>query len=68
MELTLNLPDELFSVLGGPGADFSRAAFEAIALEAFREDIVFAVLERHGEVRATVVPNRRKPRYPGTRP
>jgi hypothetical protein len=38
MELTLHLPDELSSVLGGPGSDFSRAAFEAIALETFRED------------------------------
>ena len=35
--LTLNLPDELFAALSGSGQDLSRAAFEAIALEAYRE-------------------------------
>jgi hypothetical protein len=38
MELTLNIPDELSAVLCAQGLDFSRAAFEAIALEAYRED------------------------------
>lgn len=38
MELLLNLPDELSAVLAAPGKDVSRAAFEAIALEAYREN------------------------------
>ena len=38
MELTLNIPDELSAVLCAEGSDFSRAAFEAITLEAYRED------------------------------
>jgi predicted HTH domain antitoxin len=36
-QLTLNLPDELSAALGGAEQDLSRAAFEAIALEAYRE-------------------------------
>jgi hypothetical protein len=35
-QLTLDLPEELSSALGGPGQDLSRAALEAIALEAYR--------------------------------
>jgi hypothetical protein len=38
MELLLNLPDELSAVLAVSGQDLSRAAFEAIALEAYREN------------------------------
>ena len=37
MQLTLDLPDELSAALAGPGQDLSRAALEAIALEAYRE-------------------------------
>ena len=37
MQLTLSLPDELSAVLSASGQDISRAAFEAIALEAYRE-------------------------------
>jgi hypothetical protein len=37
MRLTLDLPDELSAALSARGDDFSRAAFEAIALEAYRE-------------------------------
>ena len=36
-QLTLNLPDELSAALSGFGQELSRAAFEAIALEAYRE-------------------------------
>jgi hypothetical protein len=35
--LTLDLPDELSSFLSVSGRDLQRAAFEAIALEAYRE-------------------------------
>jgi len=37
MRLTLDLPDELSAALAASGDDLSRAAFEAIALEAYRE-------------------------------
>lgn len=37
MQLTLDLPDELSAALTSSGQDLSRAAFEAIALEAYRE-------------------------------
>lgn len=37
MRLTLDLPDELSAALATSGDDISRAAFEAIALEAYRE-------------------------------
>jgi hypothetical protein len=37
MQLTLNLPDELSAALNIEGQDLGRAAFEAIALEAYRE-------------------------------
>jgi hypothetical protein len=37
MRLTLDLPDELSSVLATSEAELPRAAFEAIALEAYRE-------------------------------
>jgi hypothetical protein len=38
MEFLLNLPDELSAVLAASGQDLSRAAFEAIALETYREN------------------------------
>jgi cation transport regulator ChaB len=37
MQLTLDLPDELSAVLAASGQDLTRAALEAIALEAYRE-------------------------------
>ena len=37
MQLTLDLPDELLAALTANGPDLSRAALEAIALEAYRE-------------------------------
>lgn len=37
MKLTLDVPDELFIALAQSGQDLPRAAFEAIALEAYRE-------------------------------
>ena len=37
MKLILNLPDELSAALSGSGQELSRAALEAIALEAYRE-------------------------------
>jgi hypothetical protein len=37
MRLELDLPDELSAALAASGPDLSRAALEAIALEAYRE-------------------------------
>ncbi len=37
MQITVEIPDELASVLGGSGGDLSRAALEAIGLEAYRQ-------------------------------
>ena len=37
MQVMVDLPDELSAVLAASGPDLSRAAFEAIALEAYRE-------------------------------
>ena len=37
MQLILSLPDELSAALSTSGQDLSQAAFEAIALEAYRE-------------------------------
>jgi hypothetical protein len=37
MQVRLDLPDELSIALAAFGPDLSRAAFEAIALEAYRE-------------------------------
>lgn len=37
MQLTIELPDELSAALASSGQDLSRAALEAIALEAYRE-------------------------------
>jgi hypothetical protein len=37
MQLTLELPDELSAALAASGQDLSRAVFEAVALEAYRE-------------------------------
>jgi uncharacterized protein UPF0175 len=34
--ITIALPDELLEALSTPGQDFSRAALEALALEAYR--------------------------------
>jgi hypothetical protein len=36
-QVILNLPDELSVALSGSGQELSRAALEAIALEAYRE-------------------------------
>jgi predicted HTH domain antitoxin len=36
-QLSLSLPEELSTALGEPDGDLGRAAFEAIALEAYRE-------------------------------
>jgi hypothetical protein len=38
MEVTLDLPEELSAALATSGRDVSRAAFEAIVLEAYREN------------------------------
>ena len=35
-QLTIELPDELSAALASSGQDISRAAFEAIAVEAYR--------------------------------
>jgi predicted HTH domain antitoxin len=37
MEVTLHIPDEIAKRLSAPGADVSRRALEAIALEGYRE-------------------------------
>jgi len=37
MQVLVDLPDELSAALAASGPDLSRAAFEAIALEAYRE-------------------------------
>lgn len=37
MQVTLDFPDELSDALAAPGLELSRAALEAIALEAYRE-------------------------------
>jgi predicted HTH domain antitoxin len=37
LQVTLDLPDELTAFLAASGPDVSRAALEAIALEAYRE-------------------------------
>ena len=36
-QLIINLPDELSAALSGSGQELSRAALEALALEAYRE-------------------------------
>ncbi len=38
MTVSLDLPDELATALAGTGEDLPRAAFEAIVLEAYREN------------------------------
>jgi hypothetical protein len=40
-QLTIELPDELSAALAPSGQDLSRAAFEAIVLEAYREQKIF---------------------------
>jgi Uncharacterised protein family (UPF0175) len=37
MQVTLEIPDELAAVLAGSGRELSRAALEAIGLEAYRQ-------------------------------
>jgi hypothetical protein len=37
MRITLEIPDDLVPTLAAPGQDPSRAALEALALEAYRE-------------------------------
>lgn len=37
MQITLEIPDELVAIVAGPGQEVSRAALEAIALEAYRQ-------------------------------
>ena len=37
MQLSLEIPDELAAALAAPGQDLSRAALEALGLEAYRE-------------------------------
>lgn len=37
MQVTLDLPDELSAALAPSGQDLPRAAFEAMAIEAYRE-------------------------------
>ena len=41
--VTIALPDELSAALAAPGQDLSRAAFEALALAAYRERKISAV-------------------------
>jgi predicted HTH domain antitoxin len=45
--VTIALPDELSAALASPGQDLSRAAFEALALEAYRERKISAAQLRH---------------------
>jgi hypothetical protein len=40
--ITIARPDELSAVLAAPGQDLSRAAFEALTLEAYREHKISA--------------------------
>jgi hypothetical protein len=40
--ITIALPDELSAALAAPGQDLSRAAFEALTLEAYREHKISA--------------------------
>jgi chromosome segregation and condensation protein ScpB len=40
--VTIALPDELSAALAAPGKDLSRAAFEALALAAYREHKISA--------------------------
>jgi len=37
MQITVDIPDDLAAVLAGSGHDLSRAALEAIGLEAYRQ-------------------------------
>ena len=37
MQITVEIPDELKAALAAPGQDLSRAALEAIGLEAYRQ-------------------------------
>jgi hypothetical protein len=45
--VTIALPDELSAALAAPGQDLSRAAFEALALAAYRERKISAAQLRH---------------------
>lgn len=54
-QVILDLPDELSSFLAASGQNFSRAAIEAIALEAYRQDkLSTAQLRRLLGYRATI--------------
>ena len=37
MQITVEIPDELKAALAAPGQDLSRAALEAVGLEAYRQ-------------------------------
>ena len=41
-QVTIALPDELSEALAAPGQDLTRAAFEALALAAYREHKISA--------------------------
>jgi predicted HTH domain antitoxin len=45
--ITIALPDELSAALAAPGQDLSRAAFEALALAAYRERKISTAQLRH---------------------
>jgi len=45
--VTIALPEELSAALAAPGQDLSRAAFEALALTAYRERKISAAQLRH---------------------
>ena len=42
MQVTLEIPDEVASLLQAEGRDLSRAVFEAVGLEAFRQHRITA--------------------------
>ena len=44
--VTISVPDELFAAFSAQGGDFSRAALEALALEAYRTRKISAALLR----------------------
>ena len=48
--VTIALPDELSAALAAPGQDLSRAAFEALALAAYRERKISAAQDRKSVV------------------
>jgi len=76
--VTISLPDELLGAFSVQGQDFSRAALEALAIEAYRSRKISAALLRrcwfadpHASRRLPERPRRRTrihPRRPRTRP